>query len=333
MKRVALSGTNSEYTISSGKVGAIDFTHRLTHGTANTALTNDDVDQYKIHIRVSMWIKDEERDVIIDRMPLKVAAMATGFLNASFEYNQVSGTALDVLKAAAAGVYEIGSWGVRVFLGRVVQLGNGVDLKVEYFVDNEPLAADIDTDITDTYTEIREVVVENGVHDSLPTWKAFRIDTNDESWGEAIPDGAEVIMFINLDKTGILTASAPIVEAIVTGDGYKEKYSYPRLLSLRNDQFTSSTIANKRNQSFQFYKGAPLRNAKLDMTLLGSNINANKNYVVVMSSRTSPKMLAHAQAVQALDTQKELAHKGINDAHVNSLASQARKTLEQVRKS
>jgi hypothetical protein len=186
----------------------------------------------------------------------------------------------DILLANGVGVAEVGLMKVKIPFGTAVDFTQGGHLDVSINPTQGFFSANVASSTSYVYCTTYE---SDSVEQGLPSIKVQTVDQNVTNDTFAPGSCVRQVIFVNRDKTSILSA-AQVINNINTSSRFKnQSFQYIELLSDRASQFESGTEATARRQTFSVYhfnQGKLGFDVAFNANLNGTNVNSNKNYWV-----------------------------------------------------
>jgi hypothetical protein len=301
---ICKQGENQELIIKGKAIKGFSIKSYLQHTTANTAFAALEVDYSKVNVKCHLFRNGKWTPLFSDiALPLLAAS---AFKNGLYEQCVNVGTvAYPKLVAAAAGVKEIVIPSGTIEFDGIVVLNGDDQLKFEIISNTGTFGANVDASAS--YIQFDEI---EGVGNEwfIPTITSKSLRANESSVQFSLGNAVQKIMFINLDKSGILLANRVIAQISVQSDKLRLSDNYNELVSKRYRQFYSVADADARHQSFELAQGvgiAPLNDCNIDIQLDSANVNSGKNYIVVYQFIGDPLTLQRAG-------QRDARHKQAN---------------------
>ncbi len=228
----------------------------------------------------------------------------TGILKqANREYNIFNGNLFTLLKESAifsndwaqistpltlvSGVSAI-QYGFIDF-GGILNLDNDDKLSVDIRTNDDIWAASATGDSYLEFSEIEDI----GLQYVLPKINVLAVKAAETVFAETLGDNVTSIVFINDDKTGVLTADKIIDSVQIKSDRYNANKNYTDLLVERIDKYPSLTAANARAQSFSLVKDE-LDKCSIELNLVSGSVTSGNNYVVYRNFEAPAQTVAKA---------------------------------------
>lgn len=297
MKKVINFGSSANFSVQSSNVDALRLNINATHTTANTAFSAVLADLSEITIDI-----EKELNGHIHKVYKGIALpflMASTYMNASFE-QIVSGTVL-VEKAHASGVKAIASQIYDINFGGIFNLDGDEKLNIEIDVPSAAAGTGVDTALSGITLEVIEGI---GYEIGTPQIIVKNIQASLSEETYSLGSDVQSIYFINTDKTTNLSADRVIDRLTIESDKVKIKVDSDGLISDRLELFPTIAQANLRNNNFVLHSGAELDDCKIDLTFNSANVNASKNYLVIVKNIATVQTVAKVQALQTKHEQK-----------------------------
>ena len=290
----------------------------LFAASAGTAMTGVLVDQTRIRLRaIIKRANGVEREIYNDQ--IRYANAISGFNLPFFEFFQNS--TLEIQTANASGVVQTGSIPMYVDFKKTYHLEAGDSLFIE--VNTTGFTSDASVSSTASYLEVYEVDSTDQETDAQDCeFGIYNIQAGKTADVVNLGDGVTEILFINFDKSSILTADSPIATVSIDSKQFKvTNLTFQGLLANRQRIFPSKALSDVRYQSHMLYSGVPIDGARVDLTLNGSNVNASSCYIVWRKQPVTATTLARGQRHAAQKNANVLTSAGLHSQAANHLAS------------
>lgn len=304
------SGRSKELTVSGKKVKGFTFACYVKHGTAATNLANSDFLPENIILELNLH-RGGGVFPLLPQGNLKVMHLATNFYNGSFEKSAPNAAAAvaTVLVEQNTGIKEEWLYELSFNFHGVIDLQKGEKLVLKVNFASSALSAAVST--ADTYIDVNEVTDQWSYETFTPTWDILNVQAS-ESKVEKQFSNLKDLVFINLDKTSVLAASAVITQATVNSKMMSYTDRYNDMLTRRASAFSSKEDADARLQCFDLYDGDISPNATVTLTTTSSNVNANKCFLVGCTAYTDARLVELANAKEKKHFAAKLIRSGIN---------------------
>jgi len=181
---------------------------------------------------------------------------------------------------------------------------------------------------TTSYLEIEPIENPDGVEEYTPGIIVEQLEAGLNNWNKKF-DRVKEAVFINLDKTGVDIASAPISNCNVNSKYVNYSYTYFLMLAERARNFVTSAANAARCQCFHLLSTPVSPSVDINLTLTSGNVNANKCFVVIFTGYQSNRLFRLAdvrsrkmQAEQLIQAGAPVSTKAIAEINNNELAYQ-----------
>jgi hypothetical protein len=287
------SGTRQD-SFEGGKFQGLSFVAYLKAAANNTDIDSSDIDLSKINISCELHGRGEKLVLFSDSLLTLVAA--TGYLKPQFEFTGVAGNdgSFEIV-AKDTSVKEECYIPYSITLPSVINVGPGQKIVYQVTI-NAPFSADIDT--TASTFEVNPI---EGIGEEIgvPVITSKAISQGDNRIVENLGNDIVNCLFLNVDKTTNLETARVVTSAALSSQLLTYNDTYKELLIKRLDLFANYTDANKRKQSFMLYTGEPNDNFKVDVSLVASNVNTSKCFLVWTSYKYYAQEVR--KSIQTLD--------------------------------
>ena len=182
----------------------------------------------------------------------------------------------------------------------MVDLGSPVNLKGMDELTMEVTSktgwyADFDASQSSLEVEDREAI---GIEAYIPFIKTFSISATHSRVKESLGDNVTSITLLNTEPARTNSDADCVFQGmIITSDKYSASDNRGRLLSRRASQFTNSSDAILRKESFRYIPNLELHDVEITLELNGGNVAATKNYIVYRSYVVTQEGLSRAQSL------------------------------------
>lgn len=279
----------------------------IRHTTAATAFAAQAVNWDAVNIKLILERNGQRFDILSDvALPF---IQDSGFYDGTYNLNKGHGTP-DFVRTVvqAAGVEEEIIVPAVISLHGGVNVGAGDKLKLEITVNSGAAAATVDTAASEIQYDIIEGIVNSP---SIPKLSATSVNAGKTS--DVVTGGHNVVRMtmINDDQDGVLAADRVVSSLSFSSDKLSFSDTADELQTKRQIQFSDSALSADRGNSFvivdasqynQTGEDVRLNSAKLNLTLVGANVAASKNWIVTRSyvndNATFAKALNRAQRHQ-----------------------------------
>lgn len=302
-------GRTKPLIIKNKKVIGVSVAAFIKHGTANTDLANSDFLPENIIISATLT-RGGRPEPIITTGNLKVLHLDSNFYNGAFEKSSpnIAVASATVLVEKAVGVFEQWLYELGFKFHGPIDLVGDDELKIEFNFQAAAVSANVST--ADTTLEINEITDQWNYERFTPTFNIDPIVANEAKFEKGYSNLRD-LKFINLDKTSLLTASAPISQVSLQNMMQKYTKTQNELLTDRMFAFSSKEDSDARCQCFDLYDGDVAPQTDLVLTLVSANVNANKCFVVARTGITSPRLTQLSEVRAAKHQYAKLQREGI----------------------
>lgn len=294
----------------------------------NTAVANTDFDLQQIMVKGTLY--RDGRSHVLFNDSLLVLAMESAFNKAAWDYVRVASTTNTKLVVAAAGVSEVAMLLTEVDLGSPVNLSGSDTFTLEVNISNRLYATTMDTSGSFVEFDANEAV---GLEYVLPYIQTKAIQGGESRLTLNMGDNVQRVVMINTDKTGVTESVELVSQFGVMTDRYTKNDNYREMLSMRVDAFPTVDIADTRDQSFELLNGKEFDKVQLDLTLVPTNINAGKNYIVTRSFTSSAHQVELADAKDVIHRARRAGKIGLATSSIRATAASAERTKQAITRS
>lgn len=242
----------------------------------NTNLYSSDVDFQAINVKAMLKRNGKTIDILNGNLEALVSALcykSVGFV-------QLADTSTNnILRAKDTSVKEIQVIPFNLTFGYLKLQGND-ELHIEVSANNH-FSADIDTTLS--YIDVVADSENSDISDAgiVPQIEVISIQQNIPNGQWDLGNDVETVVFVNLDKSGILSANQVLTNCTISSKQISESFDVLTLLARRNQYFETSAEASARNQSFIIETNVDMDSCKLDAQFTSANVTSGMNYWVV----------------------------------------------------
>ncbi|TXG99097.1 MAG: hypothetical protein E6R08_02870 [Nevskiaceae bacterium] len=286
----------------------------------NTAVTNSEVDLEQVTI-VGTLHRGGVQHVLFSGA-LNVLAMESSWDKALWDIVAPGSTTHIKLVPAAAGVSEVIMLPTEVDLVHPINLSGDDVFVLQVNVTNRLYDAALDTSGSVIEFDAVEAV---GLEYMLPYINQRAIQGGEGRVQLSIGDNVQRVVYLNMDKTNVNEASAPIAQFGVVTDRWSQNDNYHELLAGRVKDFVNITEANKRLQCFEMLSGPEFDKTTMDLTLIPANVTAGNNWIVTRQFTVNPKQVKLADAKALIHQVKRAEKAGLATSEHRAAAAGALK--------
>lgn len=287
MKSVEI-GKVDKLDSSNGNYKGISLTAHLQHTSVNTAFVGLPIDWSQVIVTCKLR-KADGMEHIICQDPALPLILSSNYFDGQFQAaSPVGSPAQIVYQAHGAAAKAILKQTARIDFGEVVNLAPGDRIYLEVNCLPSAVLSTVDTAASAIYFDFEEGIG-NGF--ALPAFKVETFKGGEASLPLGAGHGVKEITFVNSDKSGIILTNQTLLSVSLSSDKLSRTEQYDEILKRRYDQFQSIADADLRHQCFRILdvdresyspmNDLLLNNVNLQISLIGANITAAKNWIVI----------------------------------------------------
>jgi hypothetical protein len=299
MGKTVRFGETETFELRNKSIKSINIAVTGKHTTAATSFAGTLLKTEEVNVKATLKRKGKTH-VIFNEL-LKPLLLATNFLNEGF--SEVTGSGV-VKLLQAAGVKEERTQRLTLNFGTILNL-KGDDLLIfEIKVPNSAVGTGVDVNTSSLYVNFDEAV---GYEYGIPNITSRSITPNKTRVSESLGDNVHFVHLINMDKNSNLASDEVVTTVTMSSDRLDMNDDNNELECKRIQQFQTGGDSNSRNNSWQLHGGQQIDNVDLELTLVGTNVNASENFIVVTRMLVTADNLARVRAMKAKHSRSALA--------------------------
>jgi len=306
---ITIKGTDTQSETYKGKrLRGLSVLAVLLANAAGTAMTGVLVDQSKIRVTAKLYRGNDKVGRVIYNEQIRYANAISSFSKPDFIFFQNS--TKEVLLANATGVIEKAVLPMIVDFGKPYVLEGNDRIYVE--INTTGCFSDSSVSSVTSYLELTSIDSFEGIDDCDTEIVAYNIQAGKSSDSVSLGDGVTDIMFYNSSETDILEATAPLSNISINAKEFKSNNNtFAHLLGKRLGQFSTKAESDLRYSSFYLYSGQSLTDCRVDMNLVGANVDASACYLIYRRKIRTPNTLIRGVQTRAYEEAKQLKQAGL----------------------